>query len=112
MMGGCRQLCAMVLIGSSLAMAGSREDEACDGGDRWLVARGHHGHCGSYPFVITGGRDADHFDAPLSKRGRAGNPCQFNVDCLPGLACYKANNGAVEGQCAREALDEPAGQSR
>ncbi len=108
---GDRQLCVLALIGSSLVMAGGREDGACEFGNQWLVARGYGGRCGSYPLAITTGRDAKHFAVPLPQRGNAGYLCQFNVDCLPGLACYKANFGAVEGRCARpEPADDPSGR--
>jgi hypothetical protein len=36
---------------------------------------------------------------PQRQHGSPGDPCQFNVDCLPGLACYKISQSATEGRC-------------
>jgi hypothetical protein len=96
---GRRWLLAIAVMGPCLVSADCRDDGECAVGARCLFARGYESRCGGYISMTKIDKDATRLDGPLRRRGADGYPCQFNVDCQPGLACYKANQGGFEGQC-------------
>lgn len=91
-------LWAVSLIGSPNALGECLEDGDCPPGSRCLVARGYENRCANHTPLVDVPPDAKRLDSPLNRRG-VGDPCQFNVDCLSGFACYKATQATAEGQC-------------
>jgi len=71
----------------------------CPSGTRCYVARGYDSRCiEPLPLVIIAGETLRH-SSSLLNQGSTGYPCQFNVDCGPGFACYKPAHAAIDGQC-------------
>ena len=93
-------LVGVVLLWPFLTAAGCLEDADCSAGARCLLARGYlEGRCASALPLISVPTDAGRLSISVGQRGNTGSSCQFNVDCLPGLACYKAGRATIEGQC-------------
>ncbi len=88
-----------LLIGSPAIMAECLDDAECASGSQCFVARGYKNRCASQLPLIDIPGEVGRLRIPLSQRGGGGYPCQFNVDCSPGFACYKKNQAAIEGQC-------------
>ena len=96
----CCGLGGVLLLWPFWAVAGCLEDADCSAGTRCLLARGYlEGRCASVLPLISVPTDASRLGVSLGEHGNTGSPCQFNVDCLPGLACYKAGRATIEGQC-------------
>lgn len=92
-------ICIIVVLAMKSAEAGCRDDSDCDGTLRCLVAQGHESLCGEYLPSIQILSDRERLKRPLRESGNISSACQFNVDCQPGLACFKTMQAAFEGRC-------------